>query len=159
MGYDRELVIQALRHFRDEAKYKRREYNDEGEVGKAMDWINDYQKRQKEREQEQVMAAVREAERQEEEKKKPKRKDESKQEMERLKKKAAPKYKDTVFNIHSKDTTFLFAWGKAIQGQLGIGKDTDFVFAPTMIDLPTQGMQVKKIACGANHTDMLTEQG
>jgi len=42
MGYDRDLVVQALRHFRDEAKYKRREYKDEGEVARAMDWISDF---------------------------------------------------------------------------------------------------------------------
>jgi len=53
----------------------------------------------------------------------------------------------------------VFAWGKALQGQLGIGKDTDFVSSPTMIDMNTYNVKVAKVACGANHTVLLCSEG
>ena len=52
----------------------------------------------------------------------------------------------------------IFSWGNNSFGQLGIGNCTHQTM-PTLVKMPNKGLSIRSIACGTNHTMVLTTNG
>merc|ERR1719278_1699662 len=52
----------------------------------------------------------------------------------------------------------LYTWGNNSKGQLGLGRNSDMVFSPTLVE-SLAGVPVAGVACGGNHTLVVTRSG
>jgi len=52
----------------------------------------------------------------------------------------------------------LYTWGNNAKGQLGLGKNTDMVFSPTLVE-SLASVPLAGVACGGNHTLVVTRSG
>ena len=52
----------------------------------------------------------------------------------------------------------LYTWGNNSKGQLGLGRNNDMVFSPTLVE-SLAGVPVAGVACGGNHTLAVTRSG
>jgi len=52
----------------------------------------------------------------------------------------------------------LYTWGANAKGQLGLGKNTDMVFSPTLVE-SLASVPLAGVACGGNHTLVVTRSG
>eukprot|EP00092_Neocalanus_flemingeri_P033110 GFUD01036005.1.p1 GENE.GFUD01036005.1~~GFUD01036005.1.p1 ORF type:complete len:1046 (+),score=311.60 GFUD01036005.1:157-3294(+) len=52
----------------------------------------------------------------------------------------------------------LYTWGANAKGQLGLGRDTDMVFSPTLVE-SLASVPLAGVACGGNHTLVVTRSG
>lgn len=54
---------------------------------------------------------------------------------------------------------FVYSCGKNVSGQLGIGFYSEKEFRPIVVRLRNNFDTIKQVACGANHTLLLTKNG
>lgn len=52
----------------------------------------------------------------------------------------------------------LYTWGSNSKGQLGLGRNTDMVFSPTLVE-SLSSVPLAGVACGGNHTLVVTRSG
>ena len=52
----------------------------------------------------------------------------------------------------------LYTWGNNSKGQLGLGRNSDMVFSPSLVESLT-GVPVAGVTCGGNHTLVVTRSG
>ena len=52
----------------------------------------------------------------------------------------------------------LYTWGNNSKGQLGLGRNSDMVFSPSLVE-SLAGVPVAGVACGGNHTLVVTRSG
>ena len=52
----------------------------------------------------------------------------------------------------------LYTWGNNSKGQLGLGRNNDMVFSPTLVE-SLAGVPLAGLACGGNHTLVITRSG
>ena len=52
----------------------------------------------------------------------------------------------------------LYTWGNNSRGQLGLGRNSDMVFSPSLVE-SLAGVPLAGVCCGGNHTLAVTRQG